>query len=329
VSFCISLHSSSFNNGHSTPILQVLLRSIAKFPFLFSTKINIDYPTRRPDPDNPGEYIDGTYVKNRYKRGVVDWTSRASITKLNAWREQIFRRTFGETRKVREFWTESERDDILRLAARQLRNRRSLAFNRLANNYNKEHYLAGAKNLAGERRIALGREKKGTFLDEDRTIPWRSVSAIKNQAKKWESFIKLMDDTAKKGKKKDEEGKIIEDSGDEMEIFDPHPEPPSFEKTVQKRKALVQKGKNKKQAKLAAGKAVTPLDEDSGSELSDLPGLLDIPQHSTPPAYISSEHIVMLTSREGPFVGGNDVQVEEGAKENNENDEDSDDLYNA
>jgi hypothetical protein len=217
----------------------------------------------------------------------------------------------------------------MRIAHRQLRKRRFLAFNRLANDYNKAHFSAGVKNLAGERRIALDKEKKVAFLDADRVAPWRSASAIKNQIKKWGSFTKLTYDAAKKEKKKDAAGNTVEDSEDDKEIPDPHPEAVSLEETGKKRKALIEKGRKKKQAKSGSGHAVAPLVEDSGSELSDLPDFPDTLQTSNTPADIEAAHILMAMSRGGRVGGENDDKAEEGAKKDGDNDDEEDDLYNA
>ena len=155
------------------------------------SKLVIRYPTRRPD--GKGGYIKGKTVKRRYFS--IDWTSQAEVIKLNAWREQIFRRTFGRNRQTRLPWLISEREVVLDIARRQLRKSSTLKMNRLANEYNKRIY--GKTQRAGEQLTNDKGKGLKRLIDEDRKAPWRTVSAIQGQSKKWPAFEVLRNQAKK------------------------------------------------------------------------------------------------------------------------------------
>jgi hypothetical protein len=70
------------------------------------SKLNLRWSTIVPDKSHPGQYVAGPDILYTYPRSV-DWTSKDSIRALNAWREQLFRRNFGEARKTREKYGKS------------------------------------------------------------------------------------------------------------------------------------------------------------------------------------------------------------------------------
>lgn len=194
--------------------------------------MKIDYRTRKPDPVNPDEWIESTYVRNRYGR-EVDWTNKASVTRLNTWREQILRRNFSKVRKERPNWTESERDHVERLVRRQLQTRSTIAWHRLANDFNRARYATKGYDRAGERGVAGDRGLTSFHVKGDRHCPWRTSAAIRGQEKNWPGFKRIITQAGKR-RARGGAGTVKHDSSDEEELPDPNPGPDSGDEFVEK-----------------------------------------------------------------------------------------------
>lgn len=70
------------------------------------SKLILRWSTVVPNKSNTGQYVAGPDIQYIYSKSV-DWASKDSIRALNAWREQLFRRNFGEARKTREKYGKS------------------------------------------------------------------------------------------------------------------------------------------------------------------------------------------------------------------------------
>lgn len=153
-------------------------------------KLIADYNTIRPDPNNPGKFIPGDRVKNRYHR-EVDFNDAESVRKLNAWRHQLFRRCFPEFARPQLRYLESEKQTILGLMKDQMeRNSAYLRWNKLTNDYNRQ--MSEVIQRVGEKLVAAG-NRKAHVLAEDRKAPWRTRSAIAGISSKWQEYRNLVD----------------------------------------------------------------------------------------------------------------------------------------
>lgn len=127
----------------------------------------------------------------------VDWNNRDSIRRLNAWREQILRRLFGNKRSTRKYWTLWEKNRLIYLIKAQMAedpSRKKLQWNRIHNDFNRGH--AGQVSRVGSR-LAAENDKKGnaqnaadasstaTTLQEPRGNPMRTLASIHGQVNRW------------------------------------------------------------------------------------------------------------------------------------------------
>lgn len=209
-----------------------------------------------------------------------------------------------------------ERDDVTRLAGRQLRHRTHLAWNRLANDYNRTHYSAELMNFVGERRV--GERNAGQHLLEDRRAPWRSVAALRGQAPKWEEFSKLLKNSTQGRRRRNANGQYLVDSEDDEEVANPEPEIPAFEATRTKRKVDTQLPKHKKKARWEDVSAPKSTEGLGTSE----PSVND-------KSRVATRHIA--EDVEGDWDDGHRPKsTKEGPDQNNGNNSDEhDDLYDA
>ena len=76
-------------------------RTPAQFGLEDESKLHLRWPIVVPDKMRSGQYVAGPDAEYEYEH-EVDWSSKNSVRKLNAWREQNLRRNFGEGRKTRE-----------------------------------------------------------------------------------------------------------------------------------------------------------------------------------------------------------------------------------
>ncbi len=84
------------------------------------SKKHINYRTERPDPKDPEGWIETGVVRTNSYQHEVDWKSATSVRKLNAWREQLFRRAFGQARPVRHFVRTKSLDLLLNISTSML-----------------------------------------------------------------------------------------------------------------------------------------------------------------------------------------------------------------
>jgi hypothetical protein len=84
------------------------------------SKLLIELKTERPDPVNPGQFIPSDPIKFEYTK-EVDWDDKLSVSKLNSWRLQVFKRTLGSKRESRPPWTVAEQNKLLELVSSHLK----------------------------------------------------------------------------------------------------------------------------------------------------------------------------------------------------------------
>ncbi|KAH6677373.1 hypothetical protein B0J14DRAFT_560160 [Halenospora varia] len=117
----------------------------------------------------------GDIVEMVYGR-IVFWNNKQSIKALNAWRYQIFNRNFDNLRTSRLPWTVQEMEYVYELLQAQFdRGRRRIAWNRLANDFNR--HFNGVRQDAGAKVLKQG-QKKIPEIKEERFVPYRSGNAI-------------------------------------------------------------------------------------------------------------------------------------------------------
>lgn len=147
-----------------------------KFIFRFSTE--------KRNPDNSAELITGDKIVYRYlHQAGFDWNDRKSILSLNTWRGQVIRRLFST------HWVAKEKEEIMILVHRQLDQDGYIRFNRLANEYNSNHFGV-VTHLAGEKKLEA-KGKTRTTLQTDREAPWRTSGSIHTQLNRWPEYKKL------------------------------------------------------------------------------------------------------------------------------------------
>lgn len=115
------------------------------------------------------------------------------------------------------------------MARRQLRTRRLLVFNRLANEYNEKH--KDVMHRAGEAIVKKHESSSADKLKSDRPAPWRKASAIERKSHEWEEWRKMMVEIRMKRQEDVVQGihrEEREDSPDDAEIADPNSEPPKY-----------------------------------------------------------------------------------------------------
>jgi len=163
------------------------------------SKFNMSYWTLKKD--NKGRWIKGILMKPSFVheyREIFDWKNRDHIKKLNAWREQYTRRGFGKVRTTRAPWLNSEKFAILANMQNQLKedpNRKAFAWNRLANEYNRDAYSIQPANqrIASEMRINPNARTSGPrYTTEPREKPWRTRAAIEGRRIHWPEMIQLI-----------------------------------------------------------------------------------------------------------------------------------------
>lgn len=188
-----------------------------------NSKLKINFYTRRKDGTR------GEIVLNKYPH-KVDFQSRESVKKLNAWRSQIISRNFNPIKKKREYWLVSERENVMKLIREQLANRSALKWAKLANDYNTNYH--GHVQPAGSRLLHTQKRVR-THLPANRPTPWRTRASIEHAAAKWDELINLMAqkkaDVAE-GVRTDNSESFDDNasakfSDDEVELPDPNPTP--------------------------------------------------------------------------------------------------------
>ena len=188
-----------------------------------SAKFSIFIPSRKRDQEKPGQYIEGKGTTYTYPRQIdFDWNDVKHIKSLHQWREQVFRRRIGGVRPTRHFWLESEKQLLLKILGSQLERHRRPKWNKLTNLFNR--YFQSRVQPKGLKLVYPGKKKNGGLLEQDRLAPWRTRSALEEQAFKWPEYhekLKARDDQDSEGSS-DENAQPSSD--DEVEVEDPAPE---------------------------------------------------------------------------------------------------------
>jgi len=83
------------------------------------SKTSFILQTERPDSENPGTFSPSDPVHFIYAK-EVDWNNKESVNKLNSWRYQVFKRTWGQKRDSRPPWTINEKDKLLEMMSSHL-----------------------------------------------------------------------------------------------------------------------------------------------------------------------------------------------------------------
>ncbi|KAG9243633.1 hypothetical protein BJ878DRAFT_509987 [Calycina marina] len=156
------------------------------------SKLSVSYKTKKYDDQQ--RLIDGAGAIYRYPH-EMDWNNRDHVKKLNAWREQIHRRTFDQKRKTRPYWIEAEKAAVIELLGQHLQERAAVSkfdplYKRVANVYNTRYH--GRLQFAGHRLVADSRARAGGLLDKDRPAPWRTASALLGVSKKWPELTSML-----------------------------------------------------------------------------------------------------------------------------------------
>jgi hypothetical protein len=171
--------------------------------------------TAKPDDEKYRPGHRALYYKYQQE---VDWHSTSSIKKLNDWRDQLYRRNLPRVQKSYPFWIERERDELLYHAAQMLTSRSTIAWNRLANIYNTNNYVAGVEHRAGDKCVAENKSTAGNHLKRDRRAPWRTASALQKKSRTWPGFRDLIKDAFDASNPGDDH------ASDDAEMDDPEPE---------------------------------------------------------------------------------------------------------
>ncbi|KAH8661529.1 hypothetical protein BGZ60DRAFT_542111 [Tricladium varicosporioides] len=152
-----------------------VVRNMAKIGEPQPEMCRITYKTEVETKRGNGKWIhQGDIVEMVYGR-IVFWDNKESIKALNAWRYQIFNRNFDNLRTSRLPWTVQEMEYVYELLQAQFgRGRRRIAWNRLANNFNR--HFNGVHQEAGAR--VLKQSQKIPEIKEERLVPYRSGKAI-------------------------------------------------------------------------------------------------------------------------------------------------------
>jgi hypothetical protein len=155
------------------------------------SKLVIEFQTERPDWTNPGHFIPSGPARFEYPN-AVNWDDKTSISKLNNWRLQVFKRTIGQKRDSRPPWTINEQNKLLELLHSHLKGTETgghyslinwkeieLDFNSFfAEKTHKKGELTAetSYNVRGKDMLAKSRK-----LVQDRPHTPRSAGAIENQ----------------------------------------------------------------------------------------------------------------------------------------------------
>jgi hypothetical protein len=120
----------------------------------------------------------------------VNWNDKHSVKKLDAWRQQLFRRNFPTRARSLHPWLQSEMETVLGHIREQMDTRKNFAWASLTNSYNRT--IAGTTQKAGEKIVNAG-NRKAHVLKKDRKAPWRTASSIMRSASKWQEYCDLME----------------------------------------------------------------------------------------------------------------------------------------
>lgn len=235
-------------------------------------KFQIDFEKPNPYKRDKWDYHSTKPYNWLDNHDEPSWDSAASLSKLNQWRAQIFKRYFGVKRKPRDHWVVSEKNLVVKLMKKDLENSAFVRWKRLTNNYNTtmRGQIQGTDELLVSQLIG---DKE--YLDEERLAPWRTLGAIKAQTARWNETMGL-EAEALAG-----ETSEVESSDDEEELQDPETESEKIAAANGKRKQphttrkssgktkKVKKSNNKSKGKgKGKGKAVKSY-SDSDSEDED------------------------------------------------------------
>ncbi|KAE9369347.1 hypothetical protein N431DRAFT_346057 [Stipitochalara longipes BDJ] len=83
------------------------------------SKMSIVLQTERPDLATPGSFLPSDPVHFTYTN-KVNWDDKESVSKLNSWRYQVFKRTLGQKRESRPPWTINEKDKLIEMMSSHL-----------------------------------------------------------------------------------------------------------------------------------------------------------------------------------------------------------------
>ncbi|PVH87805.1 hypothetical protein DL98DRAFT_631979 [Cadophora sp. DSE1049] len=168
-------------------------------------KFKIDFEKPNPYKSDKWDYYSTKYYNWLDDHAEPSWDSAASLSKLNQWRAQIFKRYFGVKRKPRDHWVVSEKNLVVKLMKKDLENSAFVRWKRLANNYNQamNGQIQGTDELLVSRLIG----------NKERTL-----GAIKAQTTRWIETMGL-EAEALAG-----ETSEVESSDDEEEMQDPETE---------------------------------------------------------------------------------------------------------
>ncbi|KAH9222261.1 hypothetical protein DL95DRAFT_402235 [Leptodontidium sp. 2 PMI_412] len=175
-------------------------------------KFKIDFEKPVPHKKNKWDYCSTKYYDWLEDHPEPSWDSAKSLSRLNQWRSQIFKRYFGVKRKPRDHWSVSEKNLVVKLMKKDLEKSSFVRWKRLANNYNN---ITQGKGQDAEEAKAWKLVSKSDKLGEQRSAPWRTMSAIRVQTSKWEE-TKDLEEVARAG-----ETSEVESTDDEKEIPDP------------------------------------------------------------------------------------------------------------
>ncbi|KAL5323150.1 hypothetical protein ACEPPN_007678 [Leptodophora sp. 'Broadleaf-Isolate-01'] len=175
-------------------------------------KFKIDFEKPVPHKKNKWDYCSTKYYDWLEDHPEPSWDSAKSLSRLNQWRSQIFKRYFGVKRKPRDHWSVSEKNLVVKLMKKDLEKSSFVRWKRLANNYNN---IMQGKGQDAEEAKAWKLVSKSDKLGEQRSAPWRTMSAVRVQTSKWEE-TKDLEEVARAG-----ETSEVESTDDEKEIPDP------------------------------------------------------------------------------------------------------------
>jgi len=155
------------------------------------SKVSFTLQTERPDPNNPGSYLPSDPVLFEYTQ-PIDWDDKASIGKLNSWRYQVFKRTWGQKRESRPPWTINEQTKLLSLLDSHLKSPSTggrfsriqwQEIERAFNSFFQNHTHLKGEMTAETSYHQRGKENtaKSRILVADRPHLQRSAGAIENQ----------------------------------------------------------------------------------------------------------------------------------------------------
>ncbi|KAK0113900.1 hypothetical protein ONS95_014143 [Cadophora gregata] len=175
-------------------------------------KFKIDFEKPNPYMSSKWDYYGTKFYNWLDDHDEPSWDSAASLSRLNQWRSQIFKRYFGLKRQPRDHWVVSEKNLVVKLMEKDLENSAFVRWKRLANNFNQA--MKGQIQSTDELLVSqlIGHKD---YLDEERMAPWRTLGAIKAQTTRWVE-TRSLEAEALAG-----ETSEVESSDDEEEMPDP------------------------------------------------------------------------------------------------------------